>query len=188
MGVANHFEHIVGVGLADQLIKEQVDDYGVHYPAYGFSNDKEYQKIQPTYAEQILYSFKANANLNSEIFTNCYTRIDSGLVDFLIPETKARSRLLATEKGQKMSLEERTAELMPYEMTDKLMEEMGNQRLKKTTGAKVTLEPINSRFPDDRFSSLCLGLWYIKQLEDTMTRRRRKGKGNKRALVFFTGR
>lgn len=177
----------LGVGLADQMIKEQVDNQGNFYPAYGFHNDKEYQKVQPMNAAPILYSFKANANLNSEIFSNCYTRIDSGLVDFLITEQKAKVKLLSTKEGSKMTLEQRTATLMPYEMTSKLMEEMGNQRLRRTSGTKISLEPINARFPDDRFSSLCLGLYRIKQLEEAATKRKRRGK-NERKLTFYTGR
>lgn len=177
----------LGVGLADQMIKEQVDEQGNVYPAYGFHNDKEYQKVQPMNAAPILYSFKANANLNSEIFSNCYTRIDSGLVDFLITEQKAKVKLLGTKEGSKMTLEQRTAALMPFEMTSKLMEEMGNQRLRRTSGTKISLEPINARFPDDRFSSLCLGLYRIKQLEEQITKRRRRGKVE-RMLTFYTGR
>ena len=177
-------EYNVGVGVADLMIQTQYDSDGVAYGPLGFFNDDDYKKIQPVDAPRILNGFKANHKINSEMFGNCYSRIDAGLVDFLIKEQDARSKLLATKKGQKMSLEQKTKILMPYEMTTKLFEEMGNLRLKRTgSGLDIVLEPINARFPDDRFSSLCIGLRRIKELEDE---KKKKRKTNRRNLVFFS--
>lgn len=180
-------EYNVGIGLADLMIQTQYDTDGTAYGPLGFYNDDDYKKIQPPDAPRILNSFKANHKINSEMFGNCYSRIDSGLVDFLIKEQEARSKLLAMKKGQKMSVEQKTKFLMPYEMTSKLFEEMGNLRLKRSgAGLDIVLEPINSRFPDDRFSSLCIGLRRIKELEDEAAKKRKKG-GKMRNLVFFSG-
>ena len=177
----------LGVGLADLLIQTQVAPDGTVYGPLGFANDDDYKQIQPADAPRILRSFKATKAINSEMFGNCYSRIDAGLVDFLIKDQEARSKLLATKKGQKMSLEQKTKFLMPYEMTTKLFEEMGNLRLRRTgTGLNIDLEPINSRFPDDKFSSLCIGLRRIKELEEVATKKLKKGAG-KRQLVFFSG-
>lgn len=177
----------LGIGLADLMIQTQYDTDGTAYGPLGFYNDDDYKKIQPPDAPRILNSFKANHKINSEMFGNCYSRIDSGLVDFLIKEQEARSKLLAMKKGQKMSVEQKTKFLMPYEMTSKLFEEMGNLRLKRSgAGLDIVLEPINSRFPDDRFSSLCIGLRRIKELEDEAAKKRKKG-GKMRNLVFFSG-
>ena len=176
----------LGLGLGEAMTQVQMDAQGT-YPAYGFFNDDDFKKTQPIDAPRILYSFKANHKINSEMFGNCYSRIDAGLVDFLIKEQDARSKLLATKKGQKMSLEQKTKILMPYEMTSKLFEEMGNLRLKRTgSGLDIVLEPINARFPDDRFSSLCIGLRRIKELEDEAAKKKKKKTG-RRQLVFFSG-
>lgn len=176
----------LGIGLADLFIQTQIDDQGQIWGPLGFFNEDEYKKIQPSDAPMILNGFRANHKLNSEMFGNCYSRIDAGLVDFLIKEQEARSKLLSTKKGQRMSVEQKTKFLMPYEMTSKLFEEMGNLRLKRTgAGLDIVLEPINSRFPDDRFSSLCIGLYRIKQLEEEHLKSKRKRAGN-RTLVFFT--
>ena len=175
----------LGVGLADLMIQTQYGVNGEEYAPLGFYNDNEYKAIQPKDAPCVLNSFKANHKINSEMFGNCYTRIDAGLVDFLIKEQDARSKLLATKKGQMMSLEEKTKFLMPYEMTTKLFEEIGNLKLKRTgNGTDIVLEPINSRFPDDRFSSLCIGLRRIKELEEEYTKKYRKKLNRK--LVFFS--
>lgn len=178
----------LGISLADEMIREHIDTNGESYGPLGFYNDDNYKKIQPQDAPRILCSFKASRAINSEMFGNCYSRIEAGLVDFLLSEQDARSKLLSTKRGQKMSLAERAKFLMPYEMTTKLFQEMGNLRLKRTgSGLDIILEPINSRFPDDKFSSLCIGLRRIKQLEEEYKKKMKRGSGPKRNLVFFSG-
>ena len=76
----------LGLGIADEMISEQVDEFGNIYPAYGFNNDDDYLKIQPKDAVRILYGIKANGPLNSKIHGNAYARINGGLVRFLIKE------------------------------------------------------------------------------------------------------
>ena len=179
----------LGVGIADEMIKEQVDEFGKVYPAYAFINDENYFTIQPKTAPKILYSLKANGPLNSKIHGNAYSRLSSGLVKFLVDEQEAKSSLMATAKGQKMSTYKRVERLMPHEMTTKLFEEMANLRLKRTgSSTDIVLEQINQRYPKDKYSSFAYGLWRIKELEEEyMTKRRRRyGNGDsKRRLTFF---
>lgn len=177
----------LGVGLADVMIQTQYDSNGEELPAYGFFNNDDYKKIQPRDSIQILYSLKANGPLNSKIHSNVYSRINGGLVRFLISEQEARTALLATKVGQKMSTEERIKRLMPHELTTKLFEEMSNLRLKKS-GLDIVLEQINARFPKDKYSALAYGLWRIKELEDENYKKvAKRGNGLKRQLIFFTG-
>ena len=181
----------LGIGLADEMIKSHYDEQGNYLPAYGFFNDNEYKKIQPKDSIQILYSLKANGPLNSKIHGNCYSRLNGGMVRFLIKEQEAKNALLATKKGQKMSIEDRVKRLLPHEMTTKLFEEMANLRLKRTgTGLDIVLEQINPRFPKDKYSSFAYGQWRIKEIEEEAAKksRRRFGTGGgERKLVFFTG-
>ena len=93
----------LGIGVADLMIQEQID-FGERFPAYGFINDESYFKIQPKEAPKILYGLKANATLKSKIHSNVYTRLSGGLVHFLITEQAAKSALLATKQGQKMTV------------------------------------------------------------------------------------
>lgn len=176
----------LGRGIADDMIVEQVDADGTVYPAYGFFNNDDYKKIQPKDAPQILYGMIANGPLNSKIHGNAYTRLNSGMVRFLISEQEARSALLATKVGAKMSLEKRVKRLLPHELTTKLFEEMANLRLKKT-GLDITLEQINSRFPKDKYSAFAYGLWRIKEIEEAaFQKNRRKSVLGNRSLIFFT--
>lgn len=177
----------LGIALADEMIKTQISPTGETLPPLGFINDDGYKKIQPADAPQILWGIKATQSLNSEMYGNAYSRINNGWVDFLVPETTAKNKLLSTKKGQKMKLQERTQYLMPYEMTARLFEEIGNLRLKQRTGTTIDLERINSRFPKDRFSSLIMGLYRIKVYEESITRKRRRSIAREGSLVFYTG-
>ena len=180
----------LGIGLADEMIKGQYDEMGNYYPPYGFHNDDSYLSIQPREAQKILYGIKANGPLNSKIHGNVYSKLSSGSVRFLIREQEAKSALMSTQVGQKMSVYDRVQRLMPHEMTTKLFEEMANLRLKKTgSSTDIVLEQINSRYPKDKYSSFAYGLWRIKELEEEyfMKRRRRFGTGTgSRKLTFFT--
>ena len=182
----------LGIGLADEMIKPHYDEMGEFYPAYAFKNDETYYAIQPKDAPKILYSLKANGPLKSKIHGNAYAKLSSGSVRFLIKEQEAKSALMATKIGQKMSVYKRVERLMPHEMTTRLFEEMANLRLKRTgVSTDIVLEQINTRYPDDKYSSFVYGLWRIKEMEEEYTQKRRrrfgtKGEG-KRKLTFFTG-
>lgn len=76
---------------------------------------------------RILYGIKANGPLNSKIHGNVYARVNSGLVHFLIREQEAKSALMATQIGQKMSVYQRVERLMPHEMTSRLFDEMAKR-------------------------------------------------------------
>ena len=176
----------LGIGLADEMIRSQIDETGRVLQPYGFFNNDDYRKIQPKDAPQILYSLKANGPLNSKIHSNVYSRLNSGMIRFLISEQEARSALLATKVGQKMTTEQRIKRLMPHELTTKLFEEMANLRLRKN-GLDIVLEQINTRFPKDKYSSLAYGQWRIKELEEENYKKVTRRSGLKRQLVFFTG-
>lgn len=177
----------LGIGLADEMIRTHEDINGDIFPPYGFFNNDDFKKIQPKNAFPILYSMKATVALNSKIHGNTYTRLNSGLVRFLISEQEARGILLGMKIGQNMDLKKRIQRLMPHELTTKLFEEMANLRLKRT-GLDITLEQMNSRFPKDKYSAFSYGLWRIKELEEEDYKKQKKNfKGQKRKLVFFSG-
>lgn len=179
----------LGIGFADEMIREQVDEFGNIYEPLGFKNDDDFLKIQPKDAMCILYGIKANGPLNSKIHGNAYTRINGGLVRFLIKEQEAKNALLSTKVGQKMTVKQRVQRLMPHEMTTKLFEEMANLRLRRTgVSLDIVLEQINPRYPKDKYSAFAYGLWRIKELEEEQNKkRRRRGMLDKRQLVFCTG-
>lgn len=160
-------EYNVGIGFGEEMTRTQIDSCGQEWPAYGFKNDENFRLTQPKDAPLILYGIKANGPLKAKIQSNAYSRLTSGKVRFLIKEQEAKSILLSTKVGQKMPIEQRIKRLMPHEMTTKLFEEMANLRLKRTgSSTDIVLEPINTRFHDDKYYSFVYGLWRIKELEE----------------------
>lgn len=177
----------IGVSFGDEMTKVHYDELGQLLPAYGFFNDANYKATQPKDAICILYSLKASSNLKSQIHGNVYARVNSGKVRLLIDEKEAKSALLATAVGQKMSIEERIKRLMPHELTTRLLEEMANLRLKMTSTQDIVLEQINSHFPDDKYMAFAYGLWRIKELEEENFKKMRKRVSTgPRKLIFYT--
>ena len=179
----------LGIGFADEMIREQVDEFGNIYEPLGFKNDDDFIKVQPKDAICILYGIKANGPLNSKIHGNAYARLNGGLVRFLIKEQEAKNALLSTKVGQKMTVTQRVQRLMPHEMTTKLFEEMANLRLRRTGASlDIVLEQINPRYPKDKYSAFAYGLWRIKEIEEEQNKkRRRRSTLSSRQLVFCTG-
>ena len=175
----------LGRGLLDFMVIETFDhNTGETLPAYGSFNDEELKKVQPTNAPKIINVLIASASLNTEVYSIAYTELMSGHVRLLIEENEAKSKLMATKTGQKMTLDKRVQRLMPYEMTTRLIEEIGNLRVKATVGSgkNIALERINKDIQKDRFSALCYGLYSIRCFEDEEIK---KNKRNKHRLVNF---
>ena len=169
----------LGRGLLDFMVIETYDEKtGELLPAYGSFNDEELKKVQPAEVPKIINVLIASASLNSEIHSIAYTEIMSGHVRLLIEENEAKSKLMATKIGQKMTLDKRVAKLMPYEMTTRLIEEIGNLRVKAATGSgkNIALERVNKDIQKDRFSAMEYGLYTIRLMEDDEVKRSKRGK------------
>lgn len=175
----------LGVGLMDYMVKSSFTTYGEELPAYCAFNDDDYSRKIYKDAIPIIYVLKSNNTLDSKIHSNCYSRVFSGRVKFLMREQEIKNKLLSTKVGQKMRIPKRQERLRPHELTTRLLEEMSNFKIKQTgsNGTDVKLEKINSNMLSDKFSSFEYGLWRIKELEDEYTKNKRKSK--KRRLVFF---
>ena len=169
----------LGRGLLDFMVIETIDPKtGETLPAYASFNDEELKKVQPTEAPKIMNVLIASASLNSEVHSIAYSEIMSGHVRLLIEENEAKSRLMATKIGQRMTLDKRVAKLMPYEMTTRLIEEIGNLRVKATSssGKNIALDRVNKDIQKDRFSAMEYGLYSIRCMEDEEFKKHKKGK------------
>ena len=178
----------LGVGLMDSMVKETFDPQtNGFYPGYCAFNDDDYRQSLYPQAIPLIYTIKANSVLDSKIHGNCYAKVYSGQVSFLAKEQDIKVKLLSTKKGQKMSLEDRAKRIYPHEMTSRLFEEMANFKLKPSgNGTDIKLEKLNSRMLSDKFSSFEYGLWRIKEKEEEYFKKKRRGSGKNRKLVFYT--
>ena len=167
----------LGIGLVDYMVKSQVDPLtGDEYPPFGVENDDEgyYKRFRTPNTElDAMYLIKANAPINTEAHSNVQTQLTSGKLKFLIDERMAKVKLLGTQRGKQMSPEERTDYLKPYTLTSILREEMCNLR-EENEGFNIILKQANKSIRKDKFSSLEYGLYYIKQLEDSKRKKRKR--------------
>ena len=175
-----------GIGLLDAMAVPSFNSKtGEKYPAYFVFNNEHH--LAPTMKNEsewprpevsaIIYDIKAGASNDDAIHSNFYSQINNGSVSFLANERIVKDKLLATKKGQKMSLYDRRVYLLPYEMTSRLMDELNNLRLKPTgVQNQFKVERISRSIEKDRFSALEYGLYRIKFYEDRDTRKNKKPK------------
>ena len=192
---ATYIEDNVGAGLIDAMVRPSFDaETAKSYPEYYVMNDENYlppgrmtPPEQPDPDKRVLiYNLKAGAGNDSEIHANFFTQITGGFVDFLANERVVKTKLLATKKGQKMSLYDRRKFLLPYEMTSRLMDEMNNLKLKPTgVQNQIKVEQISKSMPKDRFSSIEYALWRIKYYEDKSIKKQ-KNFSNIKDIIRFT--
>lgn len=170
----------LGIGFMDYMVKSQIDpdtgdvlpDFGV----YGGTQDnaqQEYKKFRTADTEEdAVYILKANAPVNTECYTALQVALSTGKLRLLIDETVAREKLLGTQRGQKMTPEERDDYLRPFKLTSILKEEVLNMR-EENEGINIILKRANRGIRKDKFSALIYGLYYIKIEEESKKRKKR---------------
>lgn len=167
----------LGIGLVDYMVKRQTDPLtGDEYPDFGVENDDEgyYKRFKTSDTEQeAMFLIKANAPINTEAHSNVQTQLTSGKLKFLIDERVAKNKLLGTQKGKQMTPEERAEYLKPYTLTSILKEEMLNLR-EENEGINIILKQANRGIRKDKFSAFEYGLYYIKQVEDSKKKKRKR--------------
>lgn len=179
----------VGAGLVDFLVKAQVDpETGDELPPFGVeggtSEDavEPYKKIKgPSVENDALYLIKANAPINTEMYSYTKVQMMSGKVKLLIDEATAKAKLMDTKVGQNMSTDQRNMHLMPFILTTSLKNQMLNL-VEDNEGINIILKPASKSIPHDKFSAFIYGLYYIKQDEE---RRGRRKKFNISDLMFM---
>lgn len=180
----------LGAGLIDFMTKAQIDpETGDELPPFGVeggtSEDvtEPYKKIKgPGVEDNAMYLIKANAPINTEAHTYVQTQLASGKIKFLIDETTAKGKLMATKMGQAMDPEKRAEYLKPFTLTTILREQMLNL-VEENEGVNIILKQSSKGIKKDKFSAFEYGLYYIKQDDD---KKRKKKKRNIADFMFFT--
>ena len=152
----------LGAGIADYLVKENIDELGEIYPAFSMVNDDRFDKYKTDDSLPLLYAMRSQG-IAGKIHVNCLSQISSGKVKFLIDEMEAKININKSNKN--ITGYELADQLSPYMNTTFLKDEMLNLRAKQT-GKDIILERMNKSIQKDRFSSLEYLLWYVKELED----------------------
>ena len=153
----------LGAGLADYLVKENVDENGEIFPPFSIVNDDRFDKYKTDDSLPLLYAIRSQG-IAGQIHVNCLSQISSNKVKFLIDEMEAKTQLPKNQMKE-MSGREMGEYLAPFLNTTCLKDEMLNLRAKQT-GKDIVLDRINKGIQKDRFSSLEYLLWYVKQIEN----------------------
>ena len=180
----------LGAGLVDFMVIDQIDpetgdlipNFGVGGATYeGWEKDYKKHKTENTEADA-MFLIKANAPINTEAHSYVQTQLSSGKIKFLIDETQAKGKLMATKVGQEMEANKRAEYLKPFTLTTVLREQMLNL-VEENEGVNIILKQSSRSIKKDRFSAFEYGLYYIKQEED---KKRKKKKFNIGDLMFFS--
>ena len=181
----------LGVGLIDFMTKAQVDpETGDILPPFGVAGGtsedvkETYKKVKGEGVEQdAMYLIKANAPINTEMYSYAQTQMSSGKIQFLIDEATAKTKLMSTKKGQNLSPEQRNEELRPFVLTTALKAQLLNL-VESNDGVNIILKQDSRSIPKDKFSAFIYGLYWIKKEEERL--RKRKNKGSLADLMLFT--
>ena len=180
----------LGVGLIDFMTKGQIDpETGDVLPPFGVEGGTNedsvalYKKIKGAGVEDnAMFLVKANAPINTEMYSYAQTQMSSGKVKFLIDEQAAKTKLMSTKVGQNMNADERNEYLRPFTLTSVLREQMLNL-VEENEGVNIILKQSNRGIKKDKFSALIYGLYYIKKEEDKARKRKKRDISQ---MLFFS--
>lgn len=165
----------LGRGLADYLVTE-IDEN----PAYSVVNDDRYNVYKTPSSIPMLFAMNStNKETRSSDIHNLFINLVSNhKVKFLVSQSQAKSAL-----GNMKDSEKESRELMPFTMTDLLVEEVMNLEYKQS-GNDTQVKQISKSITKDKFSALEYGLMYV-HLEEKKNQRRKKEVYDPSKLFMF---
>ena len=176
----------LGIGLIDFMVKDQIDpDTGELLPNFGVENDEEgfYKKFRTSDTiTDGMFLVKANAPFNTEVHSYVQAQLLSGHIKFLIDETQAKVKLMATKVGQTMDAVKREEYLHPFVATSILRAQMLNL-VEENEGVNIILKQSTRSIPKDKFSAFEYGLYYAKREEE---RKRKRRSRSIKDFMFFS--
>ena len=168
----------LGIGLLDFMVKAQQTDDGQYLPPFGIDNDEEgvyksYFRGVSDMQKEAIFQIKANAPINTDAYSYAQTQMSSGKIKFLIDEAQAKAKMMETKTGQNMSIDQRNDYLRPFVLTTVLRQQMLNL-VQDNQGVNIILKQDSRGIKKDKFSAFVYGLYYIKQQEDRLRKRKKR--------------
>ncbi len=174
------------------MTKAQIDpETGDELPPFGIEGGtstaqdciEKYKKVKGGNVEEnAMYLIKANAPINTDIYSYTKTQLLNGKVKFLIDEAQAKTKLMSTKVGQNMDMDQRNVRLRPFILTTVLREELLNLT-EENEGMNIILKQTTRSIKKDKFSAFVYGLYYVKQEEE---RKHRRKNFSIKDMMFFT--
>jgi ribonucleoside-diphosphate reductase alpha chain len=148
----------LGVGLLDELQKEQTDPItGETLIAFAATNTE--QKPETRNYIKCMFDLKPQSAQNDIIIT-FVDMIQSGKLRLL--ERRSLTDYDINDKNNYIQ------NILPYENTDMLIEEIANLKMVQTSQNRVTVQKNVSRVDKDRFASLAYVLWFVKTYRNSL--------------------
>lgn len=145
----------IGAGLLDELLKDTIDPItGDSLGCWATINTDHEAEIPRS--DKIIYALTAQG-INNDIIINFIDMVEAEKLQLLIKQQNSGYDLNDADAAKMM---------YPYIQTDLLLEEVANLKLKQTSNGKYSVEQLTKRVDKDRYSSLSMALWYIKNYED----------------------
>lgn len=154
----------LGIGLVDDLVLE-IDEN----PPYAVINDDRYNQFKTPNSIPILFLLNSSNKETkaSDIHNLFMNSIANKSVKLLVSGSQAKSKSV-TKDAEKL-----TEEILPFVMTDILVEEIMNLE-HKAQGKETVVTQISKSIQKDKFSSLEYGLMYIHIMERNNKKRARE--------------
>lgn len=172
----------VGIGVFDTLAREMYDvESGEIYPPLSCCNDNTMaERCSSRDAEKVIWSIKANANLNSECAILLREGFRSGKIRLLVQEYDGEQNMTELKGFNTLSPMQKERVLIPYAHTTLLINELINLQHDES-GGKVKLKE-KAGMRKDRYSSLSYNYYVATILE---SRLRRKSNNQMPANAFI---
>lgn len=154
----------LGAGLVDFLVQE-IDSN----PRYSVVNDDRYNAYKTPDSIPMVFAMNSSSRETkaSDIHNLFVNLIANHRVKMLISQTQARSKMNNVKDSEKLS-----DSLIPYVMTDLLVEEVMNLEYKQA-GNDTQVKQISKSITKDKFSAFQYGLFWIF-LEEKRNQTRKK--------------
>jgi ribonucleoside-diphosphate reductase alpha chain len=147
----------LGIGLHDELLKEGFDPQtGESLGCWNTVNTDAVPELQN--AERCLYDLKPQS-ANSQVITTFIDMVEGDKLRLLIKKIGADYNF--------EDMENKSEKVLPYLLTDSLIEEVSNLKLKTLPTGKIAIEQVIKGYNKDKYSALAYVLWYVKTFEES---------------------
>lgn len=145
----------VGSGLRDELLKDTIDPVSGESLGCWDTLNTDDQPETPG-SEKVVYALTAQG-INHDIIVNFIDIVESNKLQLLMkyPDNNYDANDTVFFNNY----------VLPHIQTDLLVEEIANLKLKPLQNGKYSIEQLTKRVDKDRYSSLAMAAWYIKEFE-----------------------
>lgn len=157
----------LGMSVYDELIKVTRDnERDTEYEAWKSDNDEALAERAPSMALPVIYTVKANVDINHTIATKLRAAIENGKIELLANDIEGRDYLEDKYELDKIDSDTQARMLAPFFQTTALINEMINLEYEILNG-KIRLKE-KGRMRKDRYSSLAYGNLLASILEEEL--------------------